>query len=507
MKAVILAGGAGTRLSPLTVDRPAALLPVANRPIVEHLLEHLVRHHVEEATVCLHHRPYPLEAHLGDGTRWGIRLRYALERRPLGTAGAVRAVAARWSDPVLVAFGTTITTADLDKVLALHQLRGGAVTLLVTATERGGDVLLDDGGAVALEDRSATAHAFAGLALVDPRALALLPAGVEADLLDDLVPRAVTAGLGVSGCVASEPGLLVRTPADLALANRRALAGDLPGVIVPGFEIARGIRLARGAVVHRSAQLVPPVLVGENAVIGRGARVEATVIGDEVLVGPGSTIRNSVLSARTYVGRGLSLDGALVDRERIRREAAGTWTIVRDPRLFGDTRAPIGPRPGGVAGRLLAAALLVATAPAWVAVGAVLALEGRGRPLIARQVIGARGRETRLWRIAPHGPVGRLVTRLGLGRGPHLWSVARGDLHWTGTSPCAPVEWKALAAVADLPAAPPGLVTLADIAPGPLPRRDRLALDHFYAATRSRRGDLRLLATALRRRLGRPRAA
>src|SRR2546423_517541 len=119
MKALILADGAGVALSPLTREQPAALLPVVNRPLIEHLLEHLVRHRVTEATVALHHCPYPVEAYLGDGARWGLTLGYALERHPLGTAGAARRVAARWTEPFVLADATALTSVDLSKVLAV----------------------------------------------------------------------------------------------------------------------------------------------------------------------------------------------------------------------------------------------------------------------------------------------------------------------------------------------------------------------------------------------------
>lgn len=501
MQTVILAGGPGTRLQPLTLDRPAALLPVANRPLIEHLLEHLVRHRVREATVCLHHRPYPIETYLGDGTRWGLRLRYALERRPLGPAGAVRAVAARWTEPVLVAFATALTTADLAKALAFHQVRGSALTLVVVPAGGGGEIQLDDeAGIVTGDTPGSVTYDFTGLAILDPRALSFGPARAPCDLTDDLVPGLIAAGAAVHAYVTAEPGVLVRTPADLALANRRALGEYLPGLVLPGFETRRGIRISRGAVVHRSARLVPPVLVGANAVIGRAVTVEGTVVGQDVVVGAGSTVRNSVLLERTYVGRGLWLDGALVDRDRIRRVEAGTWTTVGDPRLFGDTRAPLRSRPGSLAGRLFAVMLVIAAVPMWAPLGAVLALETRGRPLRARRVVGGRG-DASLWCVRVTGPVGRFLRRLGLVRGPYLWSVVRGDLHWVGTSVRSRSEWEALAARADLPAAPPGLVTLADVAPG-LRRQDRVALDRLYAATRTWRGDLRLLVATLRRRLG-----
>jgi NDP-sugar pyrophosphorylase family protein len=501
---VVLAGGAATRLRPLTLDRPAALLPVANRPLVEHVLEHLARHRVAEATVCLHHRPAPLEAHLGDGTPWGLGLRYALERAPLGTAGAVRAAAARWTRPVLVAYGTALTTAELWAARAIHERHGAGLTLVVTPAPAGAaDVALDPGGCVtAGVGPGLTPCAFVGLAIVEPEVLgALLRAGQPADLVADLVPRCLAAGVPVRGALTTAPSLVVRSPGDLVRANRLALAGELPGLVLPGFEIERGIRVSRGAVVHRTARLVPPVLLGANAVVGRGATVEATVVGDDVLIGARSTVRGTVLVARTYVGRGLSLDGALVDRERLRRSEGGPWTLVRDPRLLGDTRAPLRPPGAGLAGRLGAAAVLAATAPAWLLLGAALALETGGRPLRARRVVGARGGDAKVWRAAVHGPTGRLVRRLGLVRAPGLWSVATGDLRWVGTGALHPAEWAALAEAAELPPAAPGLVTLADLAPGPLHPADRLALDRLYAATRTGWGDLRLLASALGRRI------
>src|SRR5262249_12594184 len=135
-----------------------------------------------------------------------------------------------------------------------------------------------------------------------------------------------------------------------------------------------------------------------------------------------------------------------------------------------------------------------------------VAVEPGGRPLRIRRVIGARGRTARLPKIAVAGPIGRLLRRLGLVRAPQLWSVARGDLSWVGTCPRAPGEPGTPGGAADLPAAPPGLVTPATLTPMPLRRQDRLAPARLYAATRTRRGDLRLLAAALRRRVG-PRPA
>src|SRR5262249_54676901 len=175
--------------------------PVANRPIVEHLLEHLVRHGVTEATVALHHCPYPVEAHLGDGTRLGLTLRYALERRPLGTGGAARRAAAAFAEPWVLAFGTALTAVDLSQVLAAHGLRSAAATPALAPTA-GGTLGLDRAGALVLNGtRGPARFRFTGLAVVEPRALPLLAPGEPADLLDDWVPRLLASGFAVHSYV------------------------------------------------------------------------------------------------------------------------------------------------------------------------------------------------------------------------------------------------------------------------------------------------------------------
>jgi NDP-sugar pyrophosphorylase family protein len=460
---------------------------------------------VPEATLVLHHCPYPVEARLGDGTRSGIALRYVLERSPLGTAGAARRVAARWTEPFLLAYGTALASVDLSQALAVHRRRGAALTLVVTPPDDRAAALGLDGEGTVLRDGAPGAgrYGFAGLAVVTPQALALVAPGERCDLVTELVPRLLGCGLAVCGLPAAEPALVIRTLADLALANRRALAGDFPGLVVPGYEVRPGIWLSRGARVHREACLVPPVLVGPNALVARGASVAATVIGEDVIVGPRSTVRNAVLLPRTHVGRRLRVEDAVVDRGWLGRPAGATWTAVADPRLLGDTRAPLGPQRGSLAGRVAAAGLLVAGAPLWALLLLGLAVETRGRPLRGRVVVGAGGRVTRLLDVAARGPIGRLVRRLGFGRVPRLWSVVRGDLHWVGSDP-RPFHGgpdQAIAAAGGGTAAPPGLITLADLSPARLRRADRVALDRLYAATRSRRGDLRVVAAFLRRRL------
>lgn len=503
MRAVVLAGGAGMRLWPLTRDRPAAMLPVVNRPVIEHLLEHLGRHGVDSATLTLHHCPHAVEAWLVDGTRIGLRLDYTLERVPLGTAGSARRVAAAWTEPFVLASGTALTAADLSKAAAFHQAHGAALTLLVApATGADGAVGLSRDGRVRRRVRAgAGAYGLTDLAIVSPSAFAVLPdAGRPTDLIADLLPRLLRAGRPVYGHVCSGPALAIRTLADLLAANRRALAGELPHLVLPGVETEPGVRVCRGAQVHPRARLVPPVLVGANAMVDRDAVLAGTVIGDDVIVDSGSTIERSVVLPRTHVGGDLHLEGAVVSPEGVGRAEPTTWIDVRDDSLLADTRAPGPLAAGHVAGRLAAAVLLGVTAPLWIPGLLALAVESRGRPFRARRIVGAHGRPASLRTVAARGPCGHALRRLGWQRLPHVWNVLRGDLCWVGTTPRTQAEMAALEARGEPTLAPPGLVTLGQFTPARLRREGRLALDRLYAKTRSRSVDLELLAAALGRR-------
>jgi NDP-sugar pyrophosphorylase family protein len=504
VKAVILAGGAGTRLWPLTRDRPAALLTVVNRPVIEHLLEMLVRHGVESATLAMHHYPYPVEACLGEGTRLGLRLDYALERAPLGTAGSARRIAASWTEPFVLAAGTALVPIGLAQATALHQAQHAALTLLVTPTTDGPLDLTEDGRVLLPRLPRTGSFGLAGLAVVSPFALRLLPRlDRPADLVGDLLPLLIEARLPVYGQVTPGPALVIRTLAELLHANQRALAGELPGLVLPGVEIERGIRVCRGASIHPQARLFPPVLVGTNAVIERGALLASAVIGDEAIVDRASTIRQSVVTARTHVGGGLRLEDAVVTPGGVGLAQPTTWIDVRDPCLLVDTRTPALIASGSLLlGRLFAALVLGAAAPIWGLILLALILETRGRPFHWREVVGARGGPVRLHSLAVRGPWGRMLSRWGCKRLPYLWSILRGDLHWVGTTPRSPAEVDALRARGEPDPAPPGLVTLASFTPARLQRDSRLALDRLYTETRTRGLDLRLLAGAVRSRAG-----
>jgi len=210
MKAVILAAGAGTRLRPLTDTCPKPMLPIAGRPLLARTLDWLRANKVTEVALNVHHLPDVVRAGLGDGSAWGMTLRYSYEPTLLGTAGAVRAIADQYPDwfdqTFLLIYGDMLLDIALPDLLAFHRSSGAMLTLALkrTTTPRTqGMVLLDADGRVErfVEKPDVWNHgdlANAGIYLCEPQVLSFIPSGVS-DFGHDIIPALIVSGPRVSG--------------------------------------------------------------------------------------------------------------------------------------------------------------------------------------------------------------------------------------------------------------------------------------------------------------------
>src|SRR4029077_14908384 len=135
MKAVIMAGGAGTRLRPLTSNQPKPMMPLANRPMMEHIVRLLKEHGFDEIVVTLAFLPQSIRTYFGDGSEFGVRMVYATEETPLGTAGSVLNAREELTERFLVISGDVVTDIDLSSVLAFHDDRGSMATIAVKAVD------------------------------------------------------------------------------------------------------------------------------------------------------------------------------------------------------------------------------------------------------------------------------------------------------------------------------------------------------------------------------------
>ena len=302
MIAVVLVGGEGTRLRPLTYDRPKAMLPIAGRPFLAHLLDRLVAGGVERVIFSCGYLPDPIVAGFGDGYG-GMALEYAIEPEPLDTAGAI-AFAARGrvgAGPFLALNGDVLASSSLAELMAIHRQRGARATLTLTAVadpSRYGLVLSDDDGAVtAFLEKTAQDGApggpgpfwiNAGQYALDASVLDLIAPDRRVNIEREIFPALVGGGLHAwqAGGYWDDIG----TPASYLAANVAVVRGVLGGA--PGDS-----RVADDAVVDPSAT------VDGGSVIGAGARV-----------GPRATVRGSVVHENAMIGAGASLDGAVAGR-------------------------------------------------------------------------------------------------------------------------------------------------------------------------------------------------
>jgi mannose-1-phosphate guanylyltransferase/phosphomannomutase len=341
-KAIVMAGGQGSRLRPLTLTRPKPLVPVANRPVLAHILDWLHGHGIAEVLLTLHYRADDIRRALGDGRSFGLKLTYRVEEEPLGTAGSVK-FAQDWigGDPFLIASGDALTDLDLTTLLRGHRQTGAWLTLGLKAVEdpsQYGVVDVDARGRVSrFQEKPGPGRAFSKLAntgiyCVEPQVLERIPAGRAYDWSRDVFPQMLAEGLPLYGQSLDGYWCDIGSLNDYRRGQRDALEGavrvGLPGTVVrPGIWMGPNVRIAPGAVIEgpvllgagcrieRDALVLPGSVIGDRSVVRAGACVWNAVLGAECEVGPSAVVRDCVLGEETRVGTACSVsEGAVIGR-------------------------------------------------------------------------------------------------------------------------------------------------------------------------------------------------
>jgi mannose-1-phosphate guanylyltransferase len=327
MDAVVLVGGSGTRLRPLTLRTPKPMLPLVDRPLLAYLFDQLAAAGVERAILACGYLPDALVAHFGTGgaAASGLALEYVIEPEPLGTAGAARlAAAGRVSEPFLLLNGDILSEHDLGALVALHRARSATATLALVQVDdpsRYGVVEREEDGTVLRfvekpePGESASDLVNAGAYVLEPSVLELIPEGRAVSIEREVFPLLV--GRGLAALPLSGYWSDVGTPESYLAAHRQLLAhglGGRPGpagvdpsaVIREGAEVLAPSYVGTGAILHAGVRVGPLASIGHGAVIGTGSVVERAVVQAGARVGEGCTIRDCV------VGEGFELgDGAV----------------------------------------------------------------------------------------------------------------------------------------------------------------------------------------------------
>ncbi len=304
MKAVLLVGGEGTRLRPLTYTAPKALVPIGNVAFLERQLEWLAGHGVDEVVLSMGYLPDPFRAHFPDGRFGDLTLRYAIEETPLGTAGGIRFAAEGIDERFVVCNGDVLTTLDLTRMVEFHHERGAEASIYLCEVEDpsafGVVPTRSDGEVVGFiekppRDQAPTNWINAGVYVLEPSVLDRIPPRINVSIERETFPRMVESRHSLYGFHWPGYWLDIGTPEKYLQANLDVVAGSLPGadrVIDPTAVID-------GSVVRS--------VVGAGAHVAAGAEVEDSVIGPGVVVGAGARVHGSVVAAGGHVGDGASV--------------------------------------------------------------------------------------------------------------------------------------------------------------------------------------------------------
>jgi len=331
MKAVIMAGGEGTRLRPLTSNQPKPMVPMVNRPLMEHMVLLLKRHGFDEVVVTVQFLASLVRQYFGDGEDLGVSLAYATEESPLGTAGSVKNAEGAFDDTFLVVSGDALTDIDLEKVAAFHREKGALATVVLSRQPNPleyGIVIADDEGRIErFLEKPSWGQVFSdtvntGIYVLEPEIYQHIPAETPFDFSKDLFPLLLEKEAPIYGYVADGYWCDVGTIEAYQRAHQDVLDRRVD-VEIAGFEIADGVWMGDGAIVDPDAKIEGPVVLGEHAKVEAGAHIrEFTVLGNNSVVKSGAFLHRTIVHDNAYIAEGANIRGAVLGRNADVRRGA-----------------------------------------------------------------------------------------------------------------------------------------------------------------------------------------
>lgn len=312
MRAVLMAGGSGTRLRPLTCDLPKPMVPVLNRPMAEHIINLLKRHNIREIIATLHYLPDVMRDYFGDGSEFGVQMTYAVEEeQPLGTAGCVKNVEELLDDTFLVISGDSMTDFDLSAAIKFHKQKQSKATLVLARVPNPvefGVVITDkDHHIQRFLEKPSSSEIFSdtvntGTYILEPEVLEYLPSHQECDFSKDLFPLLLERGEPIYGYISEKYWCDVGHLEAYRESQYDALYGKVQ-LDLAYTEKSPGVWIGENTVIDPSVEIQPPVLIGSNCRIGPRVNIEAgSVIGDNVTIGAEADLKSPIIWNGVIIG-------------------------------------------------------------------------------------------------------------------------------------------------------------------------------------------------------------
>lgn len=341
VQALIMAGGEGSRLRPLTGNMPKPMLPVCNRPLMEHSVRLLARHGLTDIVATVQFLSSVIRNHFDDGSEMGVSISYSNEEAPLGTAGSV--LNARWllSGTTMVISGDALTDVDLHDAIGFHRSRGAAATLVLQRMQdplEFGIVMTGEEGRIErfLEKPSwgqvFTDTVNTGIYVLEPEVLDLIPPDQTYDFSSELFPLMLDKGLPLFGYVSRAYWTDVGTFNAYLQAQRDTMTGKV-SVDIPGFQVRASVWAGEDVEIHPTARINGPAVIGDNTRIGPGAVVGPyTTLGSNVIVDAGARVTGGVVMERGHLDELATVRGAIVGR----RATLDRGAVVEEGAVLGD---------------------------------------------------------------------------------------------------------------------------------------------------------------------------
>ncbi len=324
MKAVVMAGGFGTRIQPLTNSRPKPMLPIINRPMMEKTMMTLKDLGIKEFIVLLYFKPEIIQDYFGDGSDFGIKITYVVPDDDYGTAGAVKLAQEHIGDEnFIIISGDLVTDFNFQKIFDYHAEKKSKLTITLTSVDNplefGVVIANEDGKIEKFLEKPSWGEVFSdtintGIYIIEPEILNYIPQNENYDFAKDLFPRLMREGIDLMAGYAKGYWRDVGNPESYREVYEDILSGKVNFKINGKKQIfPDGVLYSKnGYKLDKSIEIIGTVVLGEGVTLKKNIKLNNIVIGDSVTIGKDSNIRNSVIWENVTIGRGAKLDGCVI---------------------------------------------------------------------------------------------------------------------------------------------------------------------------------------------------
>ncbi len=341
MKAVVMAGGSGSRLRPLTIQRPKPMIPLVNKPVMNHILDLLKRHGISEVVITVQYLADLIQDFFGDGSGFGMKIHYSVEETPLGTAGSVKNAQKHLDDTFIVISGDAVTNFDLTKLVEYHKKAKTLATLAIyniaNPVDYGVININSEGHITRFQEKPSRGSVMSdyvntGIYVLEPNVLDFFEPNTPFDFGHDLFPMLHKQGYTLHGYIAEGYWCDVGNINEYMRATANALEGVVSGLDLGNY-LGNGIWTGEDVEISPDAELIGPIYLGNAVQVKNGAVIHGpAVIRDYAVIDNGAHIEHSILWRNCYIGERVQINGAII----LRQCSLKAYATVFESAVIGD---------------------------------------------------------------------------------------------------------------------------------------------------------------------------